>query len=96
MLGQRLALGVPRRRSSILIVKAIVIPPYDSPASGGVLDIITSSLLFSRVSSSAIYLLLGHGMPNNTCMPRAREVHSLLSSVAVAEGYLMPRTYSHY
>jgi hypothetical protein len=68
MLGQGLALGVPRRRSSIPIVKAIVIPPYDSPASGGVLDIITSSLLFSGVSGLAICLLLGHGMPNNTCM----------------------------
>jgi len=43
-------------RSGVLIAKAIVVPPCDSPASGGVLSTMASSLLFSGVSSLASYL----------------------------------------
>ena len=50
MPGQGLALGGPRTRSGVLIAKAIIVPPCDSPASGGVLDTITSSMSLSGLA----------------------------------------------
>jgi hypothetical protein len=53
MPGQGLALG-SSEGSGVLIAKAIVIPPYDSPASGGVLGTITSSMSLSGVPGIAV------------------------------------------
>jgi hypothetical protein len=54
-LGARSAPGC--RRSGVLIAKVILLPPWDSPALGGVLGITKSSLLLlSEVSGLATRL----------------------------------------
>ena len=54
MPGQGSALGVSRRCSGVLIAKAIVIPPCDSLASGGVLGAIMSSMSLSGIPGLAV------------------------------------------
>jgi hypothetical protein len=53
MPGQGLALGVLGGAWVVLIAKAIIVPPCDSPASGGVPGIMTSLLLVSGVRGLA-------------------------------------------
>jgi hypothetical protein len=49
--------GGPRRRSGVLIAKVIEVPPWDSPALGGVPGITkSSSLLLSGLSGLATSL----------------------------------------